>query len=144
MLLCHFIWDHCGNDEKAVIFSMHEPRTGCIWIYISRTKCCRHWKGVLGSHLITKNYCFLFELVIIYSKIVNMIWLQYSYLQPTLFRDSDIFCVLFTFLTVCIKVRDETFLRTACFAEKKGTSIKVSHLNLLDITVNNCRIKVSK
>ena len=22
MLLCHFIWDHCGNDEKAVIFSV--------------------------------------------------------------------------------------------------------------------------
>ena len=43
-----------------------------------------------------------------------------------------------------IKVRDETFLRTACFAEKKGTSIKVSHLNLLDITVNSCRIEASE
>ena len=47
-----------------------------------------------------KVYCFFVWTCYHYSKIVNMIWLQYSYLQPILLRDSDIFCVLFTFLTV--------------------------------------------
>ena len=121
-------WKSC-NIFRVFFWGGGVEKRRYILIYISWTKHCSHWTGVLGSHLITKNTLFF-------------VWTCY-YLQPILLRDSDIFWRTFHFFN-SIKVRDETFLRTACFAKKKGTSIKVSHLNLLDMTVNNCRIEVSK
>ena len=45
-----------AHADFCQTWKMHEPRTGHIWMYISGTKHCRHWKGVLGSHIDYEKY----------------------------------------------------------------------------------------